>query len=225
LERQARLEDKADDGIDAGTYFLNNKDGLYTGDYENADDTANRIQKAGFLFELPALAADEGVYSATFKIYRSSDTPPNVNCALWHCPGVNRVTFENSDFEAEGTLIDPNFATPGGDVKVFYTCDVTSAVQYDYDNDGDLQVSMLRLDPTGLPYPSGANGNETSERYLWYTPTSKDQEATLELDIRSLCLPYLDADFNTDCYVDYKDLALLAQEWLQCTNLDDPNCM
>lgn len=38
------------------------------------------------------------------------------------------------------------------------------------------------------------------------------------------CLKQLDSDLNSDCYVDFFDLALLAEEWLECGNPFDPSC-
>ncbi len=38
------------------------------------------------------------------------------------------------------------------------------------------------------------------------------------------CADWLTADFNRDCFVDWADFSILAQQWLKCGNLDDPNC-
>jgi C1A family cysteine protease len=35
---------------------------------------------------------------------------------------------------------------------------------------------------------------------------------------------YLTTDINKDCYVDLKDLAVLAADWLKCTDLSDKTC-
>ncbi|MFH1615906.1 MAG: hypothetical protein ABIG61_12590 [Planctomycetota bacterium] len=35
---------------------------------------------------------------------------------------------------------------------------------------------------------------------------------------------YLDADFNLDCYVNFKDLDDFVGEWLQCTDPNEPDC-
>ncbi len=35
---------------------------------------------------------------------------------------------------------------------------------------------------------------------------------------------YLTADLDKDCYVNLKDLAILAADWLECTDLSDPAC-
>ena len=35
----------------------------------------------------------------------------------------------------------------------------------------------------------------------------------------------LDMDFNTDCYVDLSDFAVLAEDWLKCNNPEDSNCL
>ena len=40
-----------------------------------------------------------------------------------------------------------------------------------------------------------------------------------------VCTTYLPADVNHDCYVDMLDLALLAQNWLDCTVATDPACV
>jgi hypothetical protein len=39
------------------------------------------------------------------------------------------------------------------------------------------------------------------------------------------CVSYLPADLNHDCYVDMRDLAFLAQNWLVCINPADANCV
>ncbi|MCD4830188.1 MAG: hypothetical protein K8R02_00090 [Anaerohalosphaeraceae bacterium] len=36
---------------------------------------------------------------------------------------------------------------------------------------------------------------------------------------------YLDGDRNEDCYVDFKDIDILAESWLDCTNPADSNCV
>jgi len=38
------------------------------------------------------------------------------------------------------------------------------------------------------------------------------------------CTTYVQADVNRDCYVDFRDFALLSQGWLDCTNPADANC-
>jgi len=35
------------------------------------------------------------------------------------------------------------------------------------------------------------------------------------------CTVYLEADLNKDCYVDFKDLAILSDQWLQSTAFGD----
>ena len=58
----------------------------------------------------------------------------------------------------------------------------------------------LRLDwDTLLPYPPSN-----------ITPIDRVPAATE-------CTVYLEADLNKDCYVDFKDLAILADQWLQTT--------
>jgi len=34
----------------------------------------------------------------------------------------------------------------------------------------------------------------------------------------------LDSDLSSDCYVNFKDFAVFAQEWLECNDPNDPNC-
>ena len=38
------------------------------------------------------------------------------------------------------------------------------------------------------------------------------------------CADWLTADFNHDCFVDWADFSVFAQQWLKCGDLDDPNC-
>jgi hypothetical protein len=38
------------------------------------------------------------------------------------------------------------------------------------------------------------------------------------------CADWLTADFNQDCFVDWVDFSIFAQQWLKCGDLDDPNC-
>lgn len=40
----------------------------------------------------------------------------------------------------------------------------------------------------------------------------------------SECTATLPADLNFDCAVDFNDLVILGQQWLECTRTDDPNC-
>jgi hypothetical protein len=40
----------------------------------------------------------------------------------------------------------------------------------------------------------------------------------------SQCRTKLKADLNDDCYVDFLDFIILADDWLKCTNLFDPAC-
>ena len=39
------------------------------------------------------------------------------------------------------------------------------------------------------------------------------------------CTTYIDADMNQDCYVDFADFALFAQEWLICYDSENPECL
>jgi len=38
------------------------------------------------------------------------------------------------------------------------------------------------------------------------------------------CGDWLALDFNNDCFVDWADFGNFAQQWLQCAELNDPNC-
>lgn len=44
------------------------------------------------------------------------------------------------------------------------------------------------------------------------------------ITVSAECIGWLQGDLNTDCYVDIKDFALLANGWLECSNPDDLNC-
>jgi len=35
---------------------------------------------------------------------------------------------------------------------------------------------------------------------------------------------YLVGDLNHDCYIDLKDISILAESWLSCTDPADPTC-
>jgi len=43
-------------------------------------------------------------------------------------------------------------------------------------------------------------------------------------DMPAMGTPYLDMDFNGDCYVDLEDLAKFAQDWLRCNDPGNLNC-
>jgi hypothetical protein len=38
------------------------------------------------------------------------------------------------------------------------------------------------------------------------------------------CGDWLTADFNNDCFTDLADFDNFAQQWLECAELNDPNC-
>jgi hypothetical protein len=69
-----------------------------------------------------------------------------------------------------------------------------------------LQPWTFILDWDGqLPYPQGQ---------LYHAPDECGDPGT----------DYLQGDINKDCYVDFKDMALLVQGWLGCTDPTDPEC-
>lgn len=47
---------------------------------------------------------------------------------------------------------------------------------------------------------------------------------TLEVACTGICEEQLDGDVNKDCYVNFTDLALMANKWLECNNAMDPAC-
>jgi hypothetical protein len=162
-----RLEDRTANSIDAGTY-MGSYSITYAGDYENALDTSNRIQKGGFLFRLPDMVAGQMLVSATLRSYliRIDGTPAG-NTAVYHLGDVTQWAI--SDFEAAGVVADSDFATSASSKGSYYEGDVTSAVLYDYLNDAAGQVaSAFRLQAEGALFPIGDDGNNLSDRYLWY---------------------------------------------------------
>lgn len=76
--------------------------------------------------------------------------------------------------------------------------------------------------------------------YDWNTIPSKNSNESLirisDLDNKlvsdtsdetftiSQCRTKLKADLNGDCYVDFLDFIILADDWLKCTNPFDPTC-
>jgi len=44
------------------------------------------------------------------------------------------------------------------------------------------------------------------------------------ITVSAECRGWLPADLNADCYIDFKDFALFANEWMDCSHPDDPNC-
>jgi hypothetical protein len=84
-----------------------------------------------------------------------------------------------------------------------------------------------------------ANAQQDTGSYLWQPVASEEsQECFLQIadacdinfDISDAnftiytCLAELAGDINRDCYVNFKDVAIVANEWLDCGNPYDPDC-
>ena len=50
-------------------------------------------------------------------------------------------------------------------------------------------------------------------------------QTVVTVDTVPPCTEYLAADLNLDCYINMKDLAVFAEDWMKCTVNSDPDCL
>ena len=67
---------------------------------------------------------------------------------------------------------------------------------------------------------------KTVDAFLFTTDQSYRPKYGILLDVQcgDAGVNYMAGDINEDCYVDILDISLLAEQWLDCTNVADPNC-
>jgi hypothetical protein len=181
----ARVDDRSGDSN--ATYIDSDNNYLKVGDYENALDTANFLLRGVLIFKLPSLSSNQSIDEATLSIYRGDNVynTPQYNCALYHLPNVNRADVQLSDYNASETVIASNFALPDGTVDTYYTQNVLSFIHTDYENDSnsDDTYAAFRLQEDGLLFPSGNDGNDASEQYVFNSVNSSTNKPKLELSI------------------------------------------
>ena len=80
-----------------------------------------------------------------------------------------------------------------------------------YDGKGDYSATALGVDNSGNVYVTGSNtSGDTGDNYV-----------TVKYSRHNYCTQALDGDLNNDCKVDFTDLALLAQQWLNPFDFTD----
>ena len=84
---------------------------------------------------------------------------------------------------------------------------------------GDYQSQLQGYINAGLITSNGGNSSHC------YPVVSYLDGYTYVKTEGCTCVTFLPADLNRDCYVDMLDLAFLAQNWLDCTNPADSNCV
>lgn len=176
-----RIDDRNGDGN--GDYIDTTKTIIYAGDYENGIDTANYLIRSVFTFELPEIDADATLIDATFKVRRYEGSPATPNdCALYHLTSLNRDYLVVGDYEEQSTSVSSDFVQTDDPNNGTHSIDVTTEIEYDYDNDPNGQeFSAFRLQVDGHSYPSGVNGDDVTQRYSFRTIEYSSQSPHLIL--------------------------------------------
>ncbi|MCD4831144.1 MAG: hypothetical protein K8R02_04965 [Anaerohalosphaeraceae bacterium] len=75
---------------------------------------------------------------------------------------------------------------------------------------------------------SGTFENPEDTKSLDYVQCKVSREGIYgywdNITVSAECRGWLLADMNADCYVDFRDFAMFADGWMECSNPEDPNC-
>lgn len=167
-------------------------------------------------------------------------------CAKRHyMDGTPIFTVDDGYFDApDGTTISyPRiYIFPNG-VEVNPSIDPTFSAEIDT---GSWSFNFVYEDPFGYSWPNGGvmwesdgdglsngdifdmtlgvEGTADTTYWLYAYDSTTSQYDVLLLDTRIAATPIIPGDINTDLKVDFKDFAVLADNWLECNNSSDPNC-
>ena len=134
----------------------------------------------------------------------------DIMVTLWFSDGTNsgnRVIADISDYIGQWIYLEFVFSNKGGGKFEAYIKDVS----------GDL-YETASADLPGKTMGAGSwviIGGEQNRRPFYGA-----------IDSLKISTPpdYFSGDINKDGYVDLLDLAILAQSWLKCTDIDNPDC-
>jgi hypothetical protein len=194
----------------------------------------------------------ELLISSSIYLHCGTPIPPGMNCPLWVYP-VNAVecvfgplpagnkTFIAMYPLAHGsvnftvreplTVLNPNggeqWAVGSAQQIAWQSYGVISGVLIEYSTDNG--VGWQTIDPNAPNIGS----------YQWTIPDANSQQCLVRVSkvgdpaVYDLsdnvftiypCGRDLPTDFNSDCYVNFKDFAVFSADWLKCGNPYDPNC-
>ena len=120
---------------------------------------------------------------------------PNAKYDIEFVIGDQYANAGDIDVTAEGVLVAENVSYTNGQFLTF-----TAQVEI---TDGQLDLGF-----------SNDTGNSWVINYLMIEPTYCGASGTV----------YLNGDINEDCYVDFKDVAELTNDWVKCTDPNNTDC-
>lgn len=163
---------------------------------------------------------------ARLKIVSSPDTGTDVNRGFWFMvdTGVT-LSFLNSSIMHRGGG-DEMIVTADNtnDFHVYRACISPGGATFDLYRDDVLVVDNRPVGALGDAssiYFGDPTGNGTTPDlnvqidYIWWDTTGAYPPNTTPGGCPG---PYLSADLNHDCYIDYEDIEVLTVEWLNCTD-------
>ncbi|MCE5340885.1 MAG: DNRLRE domain-containing protein [Planctomycetaceae bacterium] len=178
-------------------------------------------------FTLPTIAADEVVTAAKLSLYQfgvmNSGAAGDVN---------NMVEFPirelNSSSWSETTCAYRNMPSKGVQIGTLRTCQnynarrISTDVVQGVENAGSGGTLSIVIDNlTSSLCPKWYSKNYVPDSYYNGIPNATDYFAPrLELTIvkqGAQCTSVLNGDVSGDCKVNFVDVYLMAQDWLQCT--------
>lgn len=185
----------------------------------------------------------KGYGGATWDFLLDGQADISVNLApLIVIGGVMLVPPQGSISEAsmtiEGTVIDILRPAAGDYLAASSTYTV---LWQDYRSQPNCPGSYLldySIDGGGSWIPIDVNAIEGNCSYDWFVPDANSQQCIIRITDANdpnisdfsgqftiyQCQRTLFGDLNSDCYIDFIDIAILAQNWLNCGNPYDPKC-
>ena len=103
-----------------------------------------------------------------------------------------------------------------------YDQQLTFDVEMDLDEYDVNHAPVYRLSDMGDPNTLVYN---STDRLMQFSLTLNSLDIKLyELNF-SDCIIYNQTDLNKDCYVDFEDFGIIAEEWMTCTDPNNLKCV
>ncbi len=142
------------------------------------------------------------------------DDPGHAGSGHWHDPGSGHNPQSGSGYgqfnRVEGVAVDSS--------DHVYVCEIGGSRIQKFTSDGEF-ITKWGSPGTGDGQFNSPYGIEvTSLGYVYIVDLGNDRIQLFEPE------GPLQSDLYKDCYIDFKDFAVLANEWLECGNPFDPDC-
>ncbi len=240
---------RANDPLGSGTYIEKQNFPVNNDDWQLIIKNNAALVKFGPAGE--GIAPNAGVSNTEIFHLQANPSASITANSIYYNDGITLSTFGSENRWPGGNVQDftalraPVIGTPqpglflqtlnGGEVlTVGDTCPIIwastgsiSNVLIEYSaNNGSNWTSIITVPNTGSynwPVPS-VNSNDCLVRISDPNNLSVTDTSDNEFTILTCPTPFA-GDLNDDCYVNLLDLSILADDWLNCGNPLDPNCL